>query len=259
MPVHPGIERLKAAIAPEREALLQHPINQYIQGPAELERFMQHHVFAVWDFMSLLTSLQGALTCTQLPWKPVGDAETRYLIHEIVLGESADVDQFGQYTSHFELYQKAMRDLGFAPLPCLQRLLQCQSVDEVLLALEQAEDLPASIKQFLGFTFQSIKNGSVEALASIFTFGREDLIPGMFSEIVAHLKKEAPERIETLIYYLDRHIEVDGDHHSHLAFRMVAQLCGDDADKWADAEQAAKSALQHRIALWDGIVAEVMA
>lgn len=116
------IDRLKNTIAPLREALVQHPINSFIQSPAELEVFMQHHVFAVWDFMSLVKKLQQEFTCVELPWNPIGPAEVRYLINEIVLGEESDVDQNGVYISHFELYLRAMEELSFMPSPFLQEL-----------------------------------------------------------------------------------------------------------------------------------------
>ncbi|WP_346348965.1 DUF3050 domain-containing protein [Pedobacter sp. JY14-1] len=45
-----------------------------------LRQFMESHVFAVCDFMWQLKALQEQPTCTSLPWIPVGNAETRYLI-----------------------------------------------------------------------------------------------------------------------------------------------------------------------------------
>ncbi|MFN9952731.1 MAG: DUF3050 domain-containing protein, partial [bacterium] len=77
-----------------------------------LARFMEYHVWAVWDFMSLLKALQKHLTCTAIPWVPVGDAETRFLINEIVVGEESDVNRHGARTSHFEMYLEAMREVG---------------------------------------------------------------------------------------------------------------------------------------------------
>lgn len=248
-----SIVDLRKAIEPYQQALLTHPINQYIQSPTELANFMQHHVFAVWDFMSLVKKLQAELTCVAQPWVPKGSAEVRFLINEIVLGEESDVDQFGVHTSHFELYMRAMHELGIEVWPSLGQLTQCQSIQQ-LLALLPTLNLPASIKEFLTFTFESIQQRPIEEVAAIFTFGREDLIPGMFQLIVDQLKQDAPAQIETLVYYLERHIEVDGDHHSLLAYQMMEELCGQDADKWTRATQAAIDSLVVRKRLWDGIV-----
>src|ERR1700760_2966336 len=106
------IERLKAGIEPLRKQLIEHPLYKHINSLNELSVFMEHHVFAVWDFMSLLKALQQKLTCTTLPWMPAGNANTRYLINEIVTGEESDIDEYGNRTSHFELYLKAMAQAG---------------------------------------------------------------------------------------------------------------------------------------------------
>ncbi|MEY3645964.1 MAG: hypothetical protein RL127_672 [Bacteroidota bacterium] len=243
---------LKKAIEPHQQALLTHPINGYIQSPVELANFMQHHVFAVWDFMSLVKKLQKELTSVDQPWVPKGSPEVRFLINEIVLGEESDVDQHGQYTSHFELYIRSMQDLGIDVLPSLIQLTNCQSIQDVLSLLPTLE-IPDSVRDFLNFTFESIQNRPIEEVAAIFTFGREDLIPGMFQLIVDQLKQDAPAKIETLVYYLERHIEVDGDHHIQLAYRMMEELCGQDSDKWSRSTQAAIESLQVRKRLWDGI------
>ena len=101
------IEKLKTEIEPLRQQLIQHDLYKNIRTIEDLHVFMEHHMFAMWDFMSLLKSLQQTLTCTGVPWMPVGSANTRYLINEIVLGEESDVDAEGNRISHFELYKKS--------------------------------------------------------------------------------------------------------------------------------------------------------
>ena len=248
------INRLREQIKPYQEVLYQHPINQFIQKPTDLAVFMQHHVFAVWDFMSLVKKLQAELTCVSQPWVPKGSADVRFLINEIVLGEESDVDQHGQVISHFELYIRAMKELSIEPSPILDTFLKASSIQEVLKLIADS-NLAPSIKQFLTFTFESVANRPIEEIAAIFTFGREDLIPGMFQLIVDQLKQDAPNQVETLVYYLERHIEVDGDHHSQLAYQMMEELCGSDQDKWNRATQAAIDSLEVRKVLWDGVVA----
>jgi hypothetical protein len=146
-----------------------------------------------------------------------------------------------------------MQELSIVPSPILATLLQATSIEELLVLISNA-DLAPSIKRFLTFTFESIHNRPIEEIAAIFTFGREDLIPGMFQLIVDQLKQDAPKQVETLVYYLERHIEVDGDHHSQLAYRMMEELCGTDPDKWLRATNAAVDSLKVRKLLWDGVV-----
>jgi hypothetical protein len=145
-----------------------------------------------------------------------------------------------------------MKELSIEPSPILSDFLQATSIEQILQKVA-VSSLDSSIKQFLTFTFESINNRPIEEIAAIFTFGREDLIPGMFQLIVDQLKQDAPKQVETLVYYLERHIEVDGDHHSQLAYRMMEELCGNDSDKWQGATNAAIESLQVRKALWDGI------
>lgn len=247
------INSLREQIKPYQQALYEHPINTFIKSQSDLAIFMQHHVFAVWDFMSLVKKLQAELTCVSQPWVPKGSAEVRFLINEIVLGEESDVDQHGVIISHFELYLRAMKELSIEASPILNQLLQARSIDEILQKIANAS-LNPSIKEFLRFTFESIANRPIEEIAAIFTFGREDLIPGMFQLIVDQLKQDSPEQVETLVYYLERHIEVDGDHHSQLAYKMMEELCGHDADKWQRATHAAIESLKVRKVLWNGIV-----
>ncbi|GAA4921098.1 DUF3050 domain-containing protein [Mucilaginibacter defluvii] len=252
------IEQLKQEITPLRAQLINHALYKQTQSADDLQVFMEHHVFAVWDFMSLLKALQQKLTCTNVPWVPVASANTRYLINEIVTGEESDVDQHGNRISHFELYVQAMEQAGYNVQPVnelLQQLAQGNSVNNAL----NADNIPAAAAKFVRHTFDVIATDQEHLIAAVFTFGREDLIPGMFISMVKGISDSAPGKIDTFVYYLERHIEVDGDHHSHLAYEMTAELCGDDDEKWNSATEAVKQALQARIDLWDGILAEINA
>lgn len=246
-------KNLQTAIAPHREALINHPLYSSIQSINDIQSFMEHHVFAVWDFMSLLKYLQINLTCTTLPWMPVGSANTRFLINEIVTGEESDVDQYGNRTSHFELYLKAMKEIGCDTKQILQLIERIQSGKTISEAIA-ASDLSSGSHQFLTQTFEFIQTNKPHVVAAVFTFGREDLIPDMFLEIIKTLKAQFPDQLETLHYYIERHIEVDGGHHSHLALEMTQELCGDDATKWEEATTATIAALKSRKLLWDAVL-----
>ncbi|MCZ2473164.1 DUF3050 domain-containing protein [Aquirufa ecclesiirivi] len=242
--------RLTSELEGERNKLLSHPIYAKINDLAGLQKFTQIHVFAVWDFMSLLKSLQIGLTSVQLPWIPVGSADTRYLINEIVLGEESDVDEQGNRISHFELYQKAMIQMG-ASTEAIDLLIK--KVREGINIQDAIREigLHPYIQSFLEYTFDIALHAPIHVKAGVFTFGREDLIPSMFHQLLERLYTEVPEQVSTFRYYIERHIEVDGDHHSHLAKDMVSQLCGKDENKWEEVLQASKKALEMRYLLWD--------
>ena len=165
--------------------------------------------------MSLLKALQRQLTCVDVPWVPKGDAATRYLINEIVTGEESDVDQQGNRLSHFELYLQAMQQAGSNTAPISNLVAQATSGKDIATLL-QATDIPAAVPGFVRNTFETIATGKAHIQAAVFTFGREDLIPGMFVSFVRELNKQTENKISIFQYYLERHIEVDGDHHATL-------------------------------------------
>jgi hypothetical protein len=247
-----NISKIQSQIEPLRQEIINHKVYGLIRDLDDLKMFMQFHIYAVWDFMSLLKALQNQLTCVSIPWYPTSDADSRYLINEIVVGEESDVDENGIRKSHFELYLDAMNQAG-------------ASTDEIHIFLENlkregqlapaflAANTPAAAQSFVNFTFDIIQSGKAHLQAAIFTFGREDLIPSMFYSIINDIHLSVPDKISIFKYYLERHIEVDGDHHSHLALEMTNNLCGDNLNYWEEAQEATIQSLKKRIELWDGV------
>lgn len=252
-----NIQEVQGHIKAYRNNLLEHPLYKIVSSPQDLQTFMEHHVYAVWDFMSLLKALQQELTCTTTPWVPVGNAQHRYLINEIVLAEETDLNMFGERQSHFEMYLDAMKKAN-ASTTQIEELISLlsdgKSIDEALHSIE----LPESIKNFLGFTFQLIERGQPHEIAAAFTFGREELIPDMFTSIIGEIQQNFPEEDLSLFkYYFDRHIELDEDEHGPMALELISELCGTDAIKWEEVKQTSIEALKLRAQLWDGIAKEI--
>ncbi|GAA4673203.1 DUF3050 domain-containing protein [Phytohabitans rumicis] len=252
---HPGIERIRAEIAPARDRVTNHPIYRGLHDRRDLLTFMEHHVFAVWDFMSLLKSLQRSLTCVNVPWVPAGPAASRRLINDIVLVEESDELGNG-FTSHFELYRYGMAEAGadIRPIDAFLALLYAGS--DVPSALHSA-GAPAPAAEFVHTTFDIIANGPVHCRAAAFAFGREDLIPQMFDQVIAVDGDDG--RFAAFRDYLARHIEVDGEQHTPMAMQMLADLCGDDTARWDDCVHVVNRALTARTRLWDGIVSALQA
>ena len=257
MQQNPYLEQLRRVIEPLRQEIIHHKVYAAIKNIEHIRTFMTYHVYAVWDFMSLLKSLQNNLTCTSVPWFVKGSADTRYLINEIVVGEESDVDINGQRKSHFEIYLDAMFQCG-APM---------QTIKSFTDTLQNSGDLPQAFKwsntpqearEFVDFTFSIINSGKTHLQSAVFTFGREDLIPGMFMSIINDIHTKFPDEISIFKYYLERHIEVDGDHHSELALQMTANLCGNNEALWKEAEVATVQSLQKRIILWDGVYMQLI-
>lgn len=250
------LAQLLVTIEPTRSSLAAHGVYAALRTPAQVRTFLEHHVFAVWDFMSLVKSLQGSLTCTAVPWVPRGDPALRRFIHEIVLGEESDVDASGDVVSHFELYLRAMRSCGADTTPilrCVDAVARGVPVDRALMDA----NAPAAAATFVRHTFSVVSSGEPHTVAAAFTFGREDVIPVMFRSFVDDLRARFPGQYDDLAWYLDRHITLDADSHAPLARRLVTSLCGEDAGRWRAATEVALGCLEARIALWDGILAHL--
>ncbi len=243
------IEEIEIILQPLRAKLRNHALYSELKSVSDIQIFMENHVYAVWDFMSLLKALQINLTCTLLPWKPVINTNTARFINEIVLEEETDVNELGVLKSHYEMYLDAMVEVGADTTRISTFLNSINELDSVLSTIQNS-DLNAAVKSFLSFTFETINTQQPHKIAAAFTFGREDLIPDMFLRIVEQAGEDAYPKLE---YYLRRHIELDGDEHGPLSLKMIQELCGDDAVKWHDVLECSEKALQQRIALWDHI------
>jgi hypothetical protein len=249
--VDPGIERIRSEIAPLRDRITAHSIYHRLQSPDDLATFMEYHVFAVWDFMSLLKSLQRQLTCVELPWVPNGPATSRRLINDIVLVEESDALGSG-FTSHFELYLAGMRQAGADTGPIeatIEGLRRRLNVREAMVAARA----PGPALDFVLTTFDIIANSPVHCQAAAFAFGREDLIPAMFDQVFSDARDG--DRFGTFQDYLSRHIEVDAEEHTPMAMQMLADLCGTDQSRWDACVQTVNRTLEARGRLWDAIVA----
>ena len=244
---------LEHELIPLRIKLQEHKIYKSIKSIEHIRLFMEHHIFAVWDFMSLLKQLQNQLSCTKVPWLPSRNPEAARLINEIVWGEESDLNRKGIPMSHFEMYLESMQSLGASSQAINElkhRLKKGQTIDQALDEI----NLPQHILSFLRFTFEVVNTKKNHIIAAVFTFGREDLIPDMFIEIIKNLTVPEGEDLSDLIYYFKRHIEVDADEHGPMALKMVTNLCEGNVDKITEALAYSKKALELRIGLWDGIL-----
>jgi hypothetical protein len=247
---HPGIERLEKAVDEARDRVVCHPLYANLDTHEAIVTFMEHHVFAVWDFMSLLKSLQRQLTCVTVPWLPTGPTGSRRLINDIVMVEESDELGDG-FVSHFELYVAGMREAGASTSAVDELIDLLRAGTGVREALAQA-GVPKPSAEFAETTWSIIETMPVHCQAAAFAFGREDLIPDMFTQVVA--VNERSRRLGTFVDYLERHIEVDGEQHTPMAMQMLADLCADDEEKWQACADTVNTALAARTRLWDGIL-----
>lgn len=244
------------AIQSRREALNAHPIYAAIGGIEDLRGFMEHHVYSVWDFMSLVKYLQGVVAPARHPWLPARDTAVRRFINELVLEEESDQgppDAAGAqaYTSHFELYCSAMREIGADSGTALAFVGRLHHED-IDAALAQAP-IPEPARSFMRATFGFIASGKPHVVAAALALGREHIIPDMFRALLERGGVGA-DAAPAFHYYLERHVHLDEGSHAPMSLRMLDELCGDDPRRYEEALAAARQAIDARIAFWDGVL-----
>jgi hypothetical protein len=248
------LHELKKQLSKSIEHLYEHPLYARIQSTEDLHCFMQSHVFAVWDFMSLVKRLQQDLTCTSLPWIPPENPVLARFINEITLGEETDRGPAGLPVSHLELYLEAMKEIGASTLIFDHFLEKIKKNIPWNLAL-QSPDIPPAVAQFVQATLKIAQKGSTLEVAVYFLMGREDPIPEMFKRLLKQWSSH-PNALH-FCYYLERHISVDGEEHGPTAEKMLYLLKEKFATPLSHLVPIARSAIEHRIALWDSIFAQL--
>ena len=252
-----NIAYIEKELVAVREELKNHSLYKKLHRIEDVQLFMEIHVFAVWDFMSLLKALQIKLTCVSTPWMPAKNAELARFINEITVAEESDYDVNGVVKSHFEMYLTAMDEVNADKTKIENFIKLLRTGGSVEASLAQVA-LPKAITDFVNFTFNTIKTDKSHLIAAAFTFGREDVIPDMFINIIEKASLENNASYDSFMYYLKRHIELDGDEHGPLSLKMVTELCGDDAQKWAEVLTVAKESLALRIKFWSAIEQQII-
>jgi Protein of unknown function (DUF3050) len=250
------IQEKKQELDALKNKLVTHPLFSSINNLEDLRTFMSWHVFAVWDFMSLTKRLQRDLTCVTLPWMPPKSAKAARLMNDIVLGEETDKIPSGKSMSHFELYINAIKEVSGDTQQIDSFLHLVQEGTHFSEAMEKVET-PQAVQKFVNATIKTALEGNTSEVLGSFFFGRENVIPPMFNRILEKWKVEEQDA-PMFVFYLKRHIELDSDEHGPAAMALIDELCPTPQQE-LDLYNAAVSAVESRIELWDGLLEHINA
>lgn len=244
-------------VAGFKSQLEDHPVYAAVRTPADLQCFMQHHVYSVWDFMSLIKYLQSVVAPTRFPWVPGEDADVQRFINELVLEEETDSNAVsGGFSSHFVLYLQAMEEIGADTAP-VRRFIERVRDQDIDTALDSPE-VPEPSRRFTRQTFAFIASGKPHVAAAALALGREHIIPCMFRSILQRIRVDE-SRAPIFHNYLNRHVHLDEDFHAPLSLRLLNGLCNGDPARVEEAVEAARTAVNARLAFWDGVNAAIAA
>ena len=231
--------------------LYNHPVFKEIKSIEDCRVFMEHHIYAVWDFMSLVKKVQSIFAPTRTPWMPSQHKKYRRFINEIIIAEESDKLEDGRVMSHCEMYLEAMREINASTkkFKGFLKIIRSKGLEHAL----SDKAIPKIAKNFMRHTFQITHSKKPHVIISSFSYGRENIIPGMFQKILDGNQLDQ-KLIPMFREYLNKHIELDGDHHGPMAKEMVKLACAENKIKLAEAEQAAMDSIQARITFWDGLL-----
>ena len=244
------------SLLPLKQKLETHPIFDRINSIEELKIFMEYHVFAVWDFMSLLKKLQLDLVPSGSPWIPNPNGNLVRFINEIVMEEESD-QAFGSgneitYTSHYQIYLDAMSEVG-ASTNAITDFVEEVAGKGIHTAFE-SNKIPKPSLEFMKHTFDLIERGKSHEIAASFAIGRESIVPLMFQRILDQSKLGTDE-VPVFRYYLQRHAELDGDHHGPMALKLLKNMSTGSSEKENEIVKQAEKSIEQRISFWDGVYA----
>ena len=250
-------------LKPYRDLLVSHRIYKSVRSVSDAKTFMKSHVYAVWDFMSLLKSLQAKMTVSQIPWFPCPDRISANFINSIVLSEESDnfSNNPEESMSHYELYIEGMKELGAFTEPIeslISDVKKGSSIDQILAShsINYSSIIPTKTINFVKKNLKNAQEGSEVQVAASFLFGREDPIPDMFQGLLNEIDHSGIQA-EKFKIYLKRHILLDRDNHGPLSMIIMNRICQDDQNRWKQVFESAREAILDRIELWDGILEQL--
>ena len=151
-----------------------------------------------------------------------------------------------------------MEDVGASTVQFDTFCSMVRAGDPVEVALTRV-GVARHVRAFVTNTMTLATTGTTEEVLAAFFYGREDIIPEMFRRLLKTLYGANYENhdIRHLIYYIDRHIELDGDSHGPKGKELLEDMLKNSPDKAKRAMRTACRSIEARIAFWNGTLSKL--
>lgn len=222
--------------------LINHPLYNSIKTESDIKMYMFNQVWCVWDFMTLVKSIQIQIIPPNILWTPPKFPELGAYIYEVLLTEETDKGYNSETnSSHFQTFLKAMKESS----------VDTSSVDKFIELLENGNQFEIAIdscgihkeaKEFITTTYEFAKSDLHISIA-VFCLSREGVIPDMFMNLLANVSLSNNYKIFN--WYLNRHIYLDSQSHGPLSIKLFKTIV-DTKQKQEEALQASLKALKAR-------------
>ena len=222
--------------------LYDHPLYNSIKTPNHIRQYMYNQVWCVWDFMTLVKSIQLKLIPPSILWQPPKYPTLAAYIYEVLLTEETDKSiRQNENASHFQTYLEAMQ----------QSKVDTKAIDKFIELLRSGAsfdkaitkcDIHKEAREFVENTY-AFANSELHISTAVFCLSREGIIPGIFNSLLSNLNLDKDFQI--LNWYLNRHIYLDSESHGPLSIKLFKTVV-DTKKKEKEALEAALSALKAR-------------
>jgi hypothetical protein len=242
--------KLISEIENETLTLINHPLYNSIKTEEDVRIYMFNQVWCVWDFMTLVKSIQLNIVPSNILWMPPKYPELGAYIYEVLLTEETDKGYNSETnSSHFQTYLKAM----------YESKVDTSSVAAFIKLLENGFDFGTATekcgihdeaKEFISTTFEFAKS-ELHISTAVFCLSREGVIPDIFMNLLANVSLS--NNFKIFNWYLNRHIYLDSQSHGPLSIKLFKTIV-DTPKKQDEALHASLKALKARNKFFDYIL-----
>lgn len=239
--------RLITQIEAKIQRSSHHLVYSKLTSMKKIQCFVSYHIFAVWDSIKLLKSLQNKMSIALTKEYSAYPSELKRLINKIVFAQTSDLYPYGQPNDNFAIYLRAIAEMEINPDYFLWDFLE---------APDNLDSLKPGIKELVEFNLAIVRTGTTAEIMAAFFCGREKLNSTLFTSGIEILKREGKE-CSILANYLARLLLENNFQSELISLELINYICQDEAES-VRALQTGLEALNLKQQLWNYAMTEII-